>query len=432
MRKFSFREVNKMGFFRNPSMKWFTFYDDEDGKPDPGDLHTFTGQIVRFLAKRTDALKTLSANFTPIQDLHGYDAPWPAGGGKNKFSIEAITGKTIYRANVQKMGSDVNAFYLGGATGATDNMTLYVNSWANVRLRTGLQVTAETEVSVSCKVKNYTADCNGFVGLRYNSTDATDQSTRAKNVAFNDIGTTNISFTTTIPANNYIILEFSPAAKASAITLAQYVEVTEFQLEIGASAPTSFAPYSNECPISGHTGADVYVEDEYDAQATPSVTISFGQTVYGGNLVVNEDGTGSVVATHAYYTDSGTGNWVRNASGSFYKLLAEASTAALANGGWCNYCDYIYSNNPAKMAVFMRAANGTISLSYHFGAIYASTDELKAAFSETPLQVVYPLATPITIPLSPGQIQTLVGTNTVWVNNATGDITVQAYGTAIT
>lgn len=37
-------------------------------------------------------IKSLVANIESQQDLHGYDSPWPAGGGNNKFHAEIVNG----------------------------------------------------------------------------------------------------------------------------------------------------------------------------------------------------------------------------------------------------------------------------------------------------------------------------------------------------
>ena len=40
-------------------------------------------------------LKSLKVAINPVQDLHGYDAPWPAGGGKNKLPTATGNAQTI-------------------------------------------------------------------------------------------------------------------------------------------------------------------------------------------------------------------------------------------------------------------------------------------------------------------------------------------------
>ena len=60
--------------------KWATYEEWE----------TISGNPVSFTAKAAP-LKQLKVAFSPVQDLHGYDSPWPAGGGKNLFGGEYNT-----------------------------------------------------------------------------------------------------------------------------------------------------------------------------------------------------------------------------------------------------------------------------------------------------------------------------------------------------
>ena len=46
---------------------------------------TVTGNPASFEASGSGKLLSLSVPFSPIQSLHGYSNPWPAGGGKNKL-----------------------------------------------------------------------------------------------------------------------------------------------------------------------------------------------------------------------------------------------------------------------------------------------------------------------------------------------------------
>ena len=55
---------------------------DGAGGPAP-EYETVTGNPVSFNALTPFPLRQLSVAFSPKQDLHGYDSPWPAGGGKN-------------------------------------------------------------------------------------------------------------------------------------------------------------------------------------------------------------------------------------------------------------------------------------------------------------------------------------------------------------
>lgn len=56
---------------------------------------TVTGNPASFEASGNGKLLSLSVPFSPIQDLHGYDHPWPAGGGKNKVDVVNFDVSTI-------------------------------------------------------------------------------------------------------------------------------------------------------------------------------------------------------------------------------------------------------------------------------------------------------------------------------------------------
>lgn len=59
-------------------------------------IKTIIGNLIHItdaLAKRVVDLK---AYFAPVQDLHGYSYPWPAGGGKNLFNGTFLQGYWAY------------------------------------------------------------------------------------------------------------------------------------------------------------------------------------------------------------------------------------------------------------------------------------------------------------------------------------------------
>jgi hypothetical protein len=65
---------------------------------------TASGQIASFNdAAENEPLKNLKFHISPIQDLHGYDHPWPEGGGVNQNNPNApvetfdLTGEGVYR-----------------------------------------------------------------------------------------------------------------------------------------------------------------------------------------------------------------------------------------------------------------------------------------------------------------------------------------------
>ena len=59
--------------------------EDLNGKA-PAVLESVSGSVVSFEDGAELPAESVIAHIEPQQDLHGYDNPWPAGGGKNLFN----------------------------------------------------------------------------------------------------------------------------------------------------------------------------------------------------------------------------------------------------------------------------------------------------------------------------------------------------------
>ena len=148
------------------------------------------------------------------------------------------------------------------------------------------------------------------------------------------------------------------------------------QLELGSTA-TTYEPYSNICPITGWTGAEITVANGDDSTAedyeAETYTITFPDTagtVYGGTLTVNKDGTGELLIT------------------------------------WANIASYDGEELP--------------------GEWISDRDVYEEGTTPTTgAQVVYELAEPISVTLEAEEITTLTGENNIWAD--TGNITVSYY-----
>ena len=64
------------------------------GKGGGGIERTVKGAIVHVINALARPAISVKCEVNPIQDLHGYDSPWLAGGGKNKFNKDVITSIT--------------------------------------------------------------------------------------------------------------------------------------------------------------------------------------------------------------------------------------------------------------------------------------------------------------------------------------------------
>ena len=443
------------------------------------------GAIASFTDGAELPLKSLTVDIEPIQDLHGYDNPWPAGGGKNLLD-PSYFGRFPNIYDVNEDGTLTVKLSDGNAWTAVPIITLpagtytlsYTAPSGNVRMRTSEDDYA-TEITVYT-TKTFTLGTD--VGIRLK------------------VGVTGT-----------------------------YPFVCKTQIESGSTA-TAYAPYSNICPISGHTqavvtrtGVNVWDEewelgiyslsdglpvqnassirgknrivakpstdyycnnnnirvlyyDESDnylgfvgglgIKTTPtncayirmylgndygttynhdvcinhpstdndyhphdiqSVTIPLGQTVYGGTLDVT-NGVLTVDRAMVIFSD-GTG-WSVSLSSGHYRAYTYALTDILPwNDGThattTMICDRLSAGSWEDIFVGT-AVLGQTNKAIGFGTdSLGITDEtsLGAWLANNPLTICYKLATPITVTLTPNELSTLLGANNIWSD--AGEVTAE-------
>ena len=251
----------------------------------------------------------------PTQDLHGYSKPWAGGAGKNKLDL----------------ASDFTLNCIGGQN----------NTYT---IKNGVNVQGGVEYTISCKQTTTLSSATRFtiVIMNINSTilyeaDVTNPTLtpHTHKITFTPTSdqTINFNFWSNMPSDDIVL--------------------SDFMLEVG-STPTTYEPYSNICPISGHTDVTVTVASTSGGSGE-DYTVSLGATYYGGDLDVT---TGELEVT------------------------------------WGNIASY---------------AGETLT-----GEWLSSLDEYSTLGTPTTgAQVVYELATPQTFNLTPTQVETLLGQNYV-------------------
>lgn len=255
---------------------------------------TLTGSIVSFIGRSYTRILECTTSITPIQDLHGYDAPWPGGGGKNKF--DPVVGELTANKTLNASGEVGDSQDRSCTVGYT-------------------QISASTTYTLS------------FDSTMRNGVFFYDSSKEF--ISLLSWGDTPRTFET--PSNAaYVRFSFFEATPP-----------TNFQLELGSSA-TTYSPYSNICPITGWTGANIHRTGK---NFMPTITEPI--TVNGITATPQSDGgialSGTASATSyidldtnfdstrfAGYLFSGlpdTGTW--NASNVCYRIAAADSRTSI-------------------------------------------------------------------------------------------------------
>lgn len=216
-----------------------------------------TGKIVDFITQRIAPLK-IEASLTPIQDLHGQDAPWPPGGGKQLYSI--LIGDDTLNNNAGATHTSSGGVLTISATSANVS-GVYATSTSVIRQ---LLVSLSGTYTVSFDIKaNKTASI--LCGPEAYATAQT-------------VGTSwqRISFTSTYSQQTTTFVCYNRSSEDVTIDVKNVM--------VAAGSEATFAPYSNECPISGHTGVEVNVTGKniFDEQ---SYTITNSNYINGNTGV---------------------------------------------------------------------------------------------------------------------------------------------------
>lgn len=214
---------------------------------------TVTGNPASFEASGNGKFLSLSVPFSPIQDLHGYDSPWPAGGGANKWDedwevggISSSNGQNVSQNNIRSKG------YIPVSAGAE------------------YYVFVTTDTNKKAYIFYYDSN-KGYVG---------SSGAYVRGVLTIPSGTAFIRFQCN---SNY---GYSGYGNDIAINYPATV--------------TTYSPYSNICPISGRTGLSVYVSPTQDPDDATTYAVDWTDeagTVYGGTLDVV---TGVLTVDRAY------------------------------------------------------------------------------------------------------------------------------------
>lgn len=176
--------------------------------------------------------------------------------------------------------------------------------------------------------------------------------------------------------------------------------VTEWQIEPGATA-SEYAPYSGE-----------------------SFPFTFPDTVYGGRL---EPAAGRVVVDRAL-VDLGTLTWTSDPGRLTVKYTRSLSGSIFKKSPWADaICSEYALNKNGPDSI--RSGQFSTTNAYGAGYVFFKDDafsgmtvgEVKEYLSG--VQLVYELAEPLIIPLSPAEIRALMGENNVFAD--TGDVDVE-------
>ena len=187
--------------------------------------HEATSYTGSFFTDMVAPLKKLLVSFLPKQDLHGYDKPWAGGAGVNKFGDYTVINSYMNSSGVLQPSPSDRTYIIKALPS-----TQYAYKFVRIPK-------AGASVNDDYQIGEYYGDNRPEVG---------DVGTRIEAAGYaNNIGTG--TFTTSTSAK-WIAIKLANIERTDSEATASTAQV-----EIGSSVSTSWTPYSNICPISGHT-----------------------------------------------------------------------------------------------------------------------------------------------------------------------------------
>lgn len=351
-----------------------------------------TGSIATFNTPFAKPLRSLKAEFTPVQEGTGDPSP---------DNIRPITGWT--GVNVERRGK--NLFDAEKIVSDSNNVRTYIAD-GFLRFHTGSIRLAWNDINLPCPLR--------FSGRAKNfSIDGTN--TLALNLYFSNGRTSTVSIKSQIPANS--AADFSVTIGNSGDVLSSIksswtsrreagFDLSVTQLELGLTA-TTYEPYNG---------------------TTLPIDWSSAGTVYGGYVDLV---TGELVQEWYYgYTITHNTNFAiwRNGYNSFWMRNPNSTTplALYVDGAKNAVCDILKacSNidiyNARDYGVCVNNSGG---IAWRVEGI-TTVEEMQTWLEAHPLTIGYKLANPIVHQLTPQQITALIGTNSIW-STANGNVTVE-------
>ena len=186
-------------------------------------------------------------------------------------------------------------------------------------------------------------------------------------------------------------------------------------LQSGSGDPSP----DNIRPISGWDNVNVTVADDVDNPTVENVyTIDLDGTCYGGTL----DVVSGVLTVKKAYVNMGTLAWSTAGSGRHNTTITGANPSAdavITNAVCSNYVPTSYSQIANIDNSFFLGYQNTPLLQVNDSEYNGeSATDFKAHMNG--VQLVYELATPQTIQLTPTQVNSLIGVNNIYAD--TGDV----------
>lgn len=394
--------------------------------------------------------KSLVADIDPIQDLHGYDAPWVGGAGKNKMPQQTDTkiacrfseGETLtvscdtatngasvvfnyYRSDQTRIDYwTANQSIAGGRIGKTFTLTedvyyiAFTNSTASRKqIEIASSATSYEPYENICPISGHDEVVVSVVGK--NLVDKTNF-TQTNSFVW---GYRNVGY----KLKGGVTYTFSTSFTFDSIRLVSVDEQTVYE-QVNASNKITYTPTNDTNVVfrlwhgSSFDFTDITVQLELGATATAyepytgqSYNTPLGQTVYGGTL----DVVSGVLTVDRAMMDLGTQSWTYQSTWASWYTDYIADVKGTNTGAEIpNFISDRFEAVPTNEGMSPQAQGYTGISSTTRGSSGCRILVKNGSTTEAPTgQLCYELATPQTYQLTPQQVELLLGENNIFADS---------------
>lgn len=456
-------------------------YDDTDIKNQlTTDTSTATGNPINFSTLSAQNAVSTLIDLEPIQDLHGYDKPWTGGAGKNKVNApdktnigaEYIIGGAYSAVDINlPVGTYTYSFECSGTLGsskaynvidfssgsavtiATGNLIIgkntlvftvsspitklksYTNndgivSITNIQIESGETATSFAPYENICPISGRTEI--GIEGCGVNIWDeewetgairGADGANVNSNTKFRSKNFIPVTPSSTVyfvhPSmssspdcsyffyqSDYTFISYADSKNAQEVQIPNNCAYIRFSI-LGTS-------YGNNIAINYPSTDTTY----HPYTKSNDLTISLGQTVYGGSLDV-ENGVLSVNSAIKSFVGDPTESWGFSSSSGWVQLTYTITDAKNSIYAVCDSFEKIeMSDRGTKNGLVSNANDNIFRFAFLDSFGITSASDWKTWLASNNVTVAYELATPTEIQLAPHEISLLEGVNNI---STTGD-----------
>lgn len=184
---------------------------------------------------------------------------------------------------------------------------------------------------------------------------------------------------------------------------------------------------SNVRPITGWTGVNAYHygSDPSDVTTLPVTFPSEAGTVYGGSVDLV---TGELTVDRQLMTLNGSEDWSEGKhTDSHWRfnttVFDDTAETNQTNKLLSNYAGNVNNTSTSPFLFYLAGGSKRFAIFVSKSFSIDTLNEFKTYLSENPMQIVYFLATPLTYTLTPQQLSTLIGTNNIYSDADSVEVT---------